>query len=686
MNILNRLGLYGMRAIEPVILAALITEEPLLLIGRHGTAKSLLLTRLARALGLEFRHYNASMINFDDIVGFPLPKDGAVEYVQTPASVWGAEAVFFDEVSRCRPDMQNRMFPIVHERMLMGMPLARLRYRWAAMNPPADEDGEDEYLGAEPLDPAFADRFVFIVKMPDWTGHIRPEQKAVILNDADAPIDDDAAAELRRQIAAGREQLDDWSAGLRPRAADYVLPLVNLLQCEAELDLSPRRANMLCRAVAAVQAAELAARAACGLEVQSYTLRDAALLALRHALPQPAQGAAVPEMKLIAAHREAWACAKTPPPGSHQALLAAADPVDRLALALQHKNLDRDRLSARVGDAFAGLTVGAQEAAAVHLFETGAAGRLNAAVAEHVGQAYAAAVFPRRFEQIDRPAARAGVNAARRATWPRIFGRISTLMREADRRQDARQHRMLANVLLNRFDQNVINSPGKINTVCDDWWHTFSKLRRSRPGRPDAPREDLETTTADLGPPRWRLLECMHALPVSKRWPRSPAAWAKWVEDKSSAERARPEWARGVRKELASFEANFRGGIVRYYRAAAARKARAAGRDPAKDAARTAELARQIGALHERVQAAGKEAAAAARKRGVSDPDLGRLRKEAMDKAAAAGDDLRKEADGIGEAYKLTFHEACAPFNRHSLSFRSADSDINLEAPQHAAA
>ena len=245
-----------------------------------------------------------------------------------------------------------------------------------------------------------------------------------------------------------------------------------------------------------MQAAELAARAACSLEVENYTLRDAALLALRHALPQPAQGAAVPEMKLIAAHREAWACAKTPPPSSHQALLAAADPVDRLALALQHKNLDRDRLSARVGDAFAGLTVGAQEAAAVHLFETGAAGRLNAAVAEHVGQAYAAAVFPRRFEQIDRPAARAGVNAARRATWPRIFGRISTLMRQADRRQadrrqDARQHRMLANVLLNRFDQNVIDSPGKVEAVCSDWWHTRSKLQHSRPGRPDAAREDF---------------------------------------------------------------------------------------------------------------------------------------------------------------------------------------------------
>ena len=104
----RRLGLYGLGGIAPVLVAALATEEPLLLIGPHGTAKSLLLTRVAAALGLEFRHYNASLLNFDDLVGFPLPgKDGQLEYIKTPAAVWGAGAVIFDEISRCRPDIQN---------------------------------------------------------------------------------------------------------------------------------------------------------------------------------------------------------------------------------------------------------------------------------------------------------------------------------------------------------------------------------------------------------------------------------------------------------------------------------------------------------------------------------------------------------------------------------------------------
>ena len=134
----KRLGLHGLEPIAPVLVAALATEEPLLLIGPHGTAKSLLLTRVAAAMGLEFRHYNASLLNFDDLVGFPLPgKDGRLEYVKTPAAVWGAGAVIFDEISRCRPEIQNKLFPIIHERKVQGIPLDGLRYRWAAMNPRA---------------------------------------------------------------------------------------------------------------------------------------------------------------------------------------------------------------------------------------------------------------------------------------------------------------------------------------------------------------------------------------------------------------------------------------------------------------------------------------------------------------------------------------------------------------------
>ena len=169
-SVLTQLGIIGMGSIEPVILGALIGGEPLLLIGPHGTGKSYLLNRISAGLGLEWRHYNASLLNYDDLVGFPLPgKNGTLEYVQTPASIWGAEAVFIDEISRCRPDLQNKLFPIIHERRVQGILLDKLVYRWSAMNPPANGDDDDDpgYRGSEPLDAALADRFAFVVQMPE---------------------------------------------------------------------------------------------------------------------------------------------------------------------------------------------------------------------------------------------------------------------------------------------------------------------------------------------------------------------------------------------------------------------------------------------------------------------------------------------------------------------------------------
>ena len=191
----KRLGLHGLGVIAPVLVAALATEEPLLLIGPHGTAKSLLLTRVAAALGLPFRHYNASLLNFDDLVGFPLPgKDGQLEYVKTPAAVWGAGAVIFDEISRCRPEIQNKLFPIIHERKVQGLHLEGLRYRWAAMNPPATGDDDNGYLGSEPLDTALADRFAFIVQMPGWAALNEAQQLAIIRTTDLAPTAEDAKA------------------------------------------------------------------------------------------------------------------------------------------------------------------------------------------------------------------------------------------------------------------------------------------------------------------------------------------------------------------------------------------------------------------------------------------------------------------------------------------------------------
>jgi len=179
---LNQIGVYGFDKVEPVILAALVTEDPLLLIGETGTGKTFLLNSLSEVLGLEHRHYNASLISFDDLVGFPYPDPAneGVRFPETPATVWGAESVLIDEISRCKPEHQNRLFSLIHERRLQGIALDRLRYRWAAMNPcNADQTSYEDYSGSEPLDPALADRFALFVKAVDWGNLSDGEKKGV---------------------------------------------------------------------------------------------------------------------------------------------------------------------------------------------------------------------------------------------------------------------------------------------------------------------------------------------------------------------------------------------------------------------------------------------------------------------------------------------------------------------------
>jgi MoxR-like ATPase len=350
---LRGLNLFGLDHLDAVLLAALASEAPLLLIGPHGSAKSALLERVARALALEHRHYNASLVSFDDLLGFPVPnaaRDG-LDYLRTPATLWGAQSVFLDEISRCRPEVQNKLFSIVHERRALGVELTQLRYRWAAMNPPAafDADGEleDAYLGSQPLDPALADRFVFVVSLPALQ-ELTPEDRRALIARGDEPLSGDAGLARLEQAARERAQLsreahDAWVVG-------YVEALCGLL-AQAKLPVSGRRAAMLRRAVHAVQGAREAMHAA----VAPAAIEDSALQALRWGLPQRAQGREPAESKLLAIHRQAVDMAASAADSPLRRLQAEPDPVRRIAmaLALPPDALSKTAFSALVADAFA---------------------------------------------------------------------------------------------------------------------------------------------------------------------------------------------------------------------------------------------------------------------------------------------------------------------------------------------
>lgn len=376
-GILPQLGIHGFGQIEPIILAALAGESTLLLIGPHGTAKSLLLCRIAEALSLEFRHYNASLLNFDDLVGYPVPgDDGQLKFIETPASVWPAEAIFLDEISRARVDMQNRFFSLLHERRVQGIALERLRYRWAAMNPPANDDdldGDPGYLGSEPLDPALADRFAFVVPVPTWAD-LSPAERTQLLEADSAPSIDVGTKLLHRLDAIRR-----LSCVVEDACGEAFTAYIQLLfdrWADIGSPLSGRRARMIREALPLVHAARLAGNSLADTSAS-------VLLTIRHMLPQRADGKPMPEGKILAAHTESWKAAGLEADDPRRLLAAECDPVRRgvLAIGLDLPACDR---SAFIADALASCSIGAREALALHFIGQPGVADLNPAVLEQI--------------------------------------------------------------------------------------------------------------------------------------------------------------------------------------------------------------------------------------------------------------------------------------------------------------
>jgi MoxR-like ATPase len=459
-GILERLGVVGMTEAEPVILAALIQRDPLLLIGPHGTGKSYLLNQLALALGLEHRHYNAGLLNFDDLVGYPLPNgSGVLEYVQTPASIWRAQSVFIDEISRCRPDIQNKLFSIIHERRVQGMALDRLVYRWSAMNPPAAGDGDQSYAGSEPLDAALADRFAFVVDMPDWQ-RLSPEaQEKLILTRQDMP-DGGAASHLAAFLDRGTALAARVRASMGGMLARYVRLVSGLLR-QGGIVLSPRRAVMLLGNIAGVHSARL-------LEDGAADPAVSAITALKHSLPQRATGETVKELAVLAAHKEAWKAAGVQGDSALQLLMAEPDPLCRALAAARCGSLTKQEFSTVIADSLAALEVGARHALAGELFESGAAGRLLAAVAEQAAEWCGLITTP----QAVRESVQAGGQLHQ--VWKRVVARLAALDKAAPDTDAA------TNLLAGLFVKGALAAEADVDAVLASWQDARRQIREER--------------------------------------------------------------------------------------------------------------------------------------------------------------------------------------------------------------
>ena len=361
----SELGVYGFEKQAPAILAALVTGDPLLLIGRSGTGKTFLLNSISEALDLEHRHYNASLISFDDLVGFPYPDEAktAIRFLETPATIWGAESVLVDEISRCKPEHQNRLFSLIHERRIQGIALERLRYRWAAMNPcTTDQGGGEEYLGSEPLDPALADRFAVIVDVGDWD-ELSDEDRHRVANPAGEGARSDDGGRLKNELARLQTEFVRQLEACPAELLDYVTTVVTTLR-EGGIRVSPRRARLLARTL-------LAATLVDGS--RSEALYQSIL---ECSLPQRAWGDAPEPAKVHAAHRLAWGVAMNAGGEKWLHSFHFEKRLDMKALLLLKKCPSRDIGTLAIEQLLANETRSRAAAFAFAAFPAAAAGRL----------------------------------------------------------------------------------------------------------------------------------------------------------------------------------------------------------------------------------------------------------------------------------------------------------------------
>lgn len=462
-SLLEPLGVVGLDALEPIFCAALIGEEPLLLIGPHGTGKSYVLERIASVLALTWRHYNASLLNYDDLVGYPLPNaQGELDFVRTPASIWDAEIVFFDEISRCRPDLQNKLFPILHERRIQGIRLEKLRYRWAAMNPPPDEEAAELslYRGSEPLDAALADRFAFIVTMPGWSD-FAPEAQERLIVASRQPLAPEAGERLERVIAEGRRRLPDLHTRLSSSLSRYVRIATDLCR-EANIDFSPRRAATFCRNILAVHAARSTID-------PTATLADSAWLAFSHSSPQAAYSKPPAVTKLYIVHQRAWQLAAVPEEDPRSRVWLEHDPLLRALAAVREPTLAKEEISGIVADSLAAVPPGARHVLALRLFQSGDAGRLAAAVAEQTACLYATL--------IESPEIRESLATGhpRYALWRKV---TSTLAKSTAQGEPLRY---LENLLTGLFAQNALPTEADVERTAEAFAEALARTKVAQP-------------------------------------------------------------------------------------------------------------------------------------------------------------------------------------------------------------
>ncbi len=298
-----RLGIYGWKeADENLALSSLLTGDPVLLVGSHGTAKTGLFMKIAEALGLRAISYDASKALFEDVLGYPNPKElleGRVRYIGSQVTIWDKEFVLIDELNRAQAEMQNKWLEIIRSRRVMGAETA-VKWVWAAMNPKS-------YSATQTLDEALVGRFALFVYPPEVLSMDEADRARVAchMNGDNAPAlgcwapdrstkkevdvsEEKDLAAIGAEIRALLERAGRRFASLQedlPRLGEFLARFADLAfrETKGEVKLDGRRLGFIYRNLLANRAVELANAEAVGASPPEF--RESARYVVLSSIP-----------------------------------------------------------------------------------------------------------------------------------------------------------------------------------------------------------------------------------------------------------------------------------------------------------------------------------------------------------------------------------------------------------------
>jgi MoxR-like ATPase len=195
-------------------------DIPLLLVGRHGVGKSVLLEEAANKLKINYICRDLSLMEPTDLIGIPFRQGKLTRYAAPsflPAV--GKGLLVFEEINRCQAFMRATCLQLLTARSLNDYKLPPGWLPCGAINPVVEAYDVTE------LDPALCSRFVIAIVLPDreeWLTWARANSihPSVIRH-----------AESDRSIFdPGKKSLKSWSemesSEISPRSLTYVSQLL----------------------------------------------------------------------------------------------------------------------------------------------------------------------------------------------------------------------------------------------------------------------------------------------------------------------------------------------------------------------------------------------------------------------------------------------------------------------------